>query len=36
MDYEESLALIGHMPLLNLETGTMICVNDIPHSPPHP
>jgi hypothetical protein len=36
MEYEESLALIGDMPLLNLDTGTTICVRDIPHSPPHP
>ena len=34
--YEECLALIGDMPLLNLETGSMIRVRDIHHSDPQP
>jgi hypothetical protein len=36
LGYEESLALIADMPLLNLDTGMMIHVRDIPHSPSQP
>ncbi len=36
LGYEESLAIIGDMPLLNLETGTMIRVRDISYRAPQP
>jgi len=36
LGYEESLALVADMPLLNLAAGTMIRVRDLPHSPPQP